>query len=189
MNDQGYTLTEMLAALVMIGLAVGGLTMGVRVIGHGEAAVARASGEGRALRNVQAALVGVLDVQGPFRTKDGATFSGLRDAFSFACGRPSPCGVSLSSAASGAELQVSLASGPVRTIDLPGSVAAHFVYVGNQTSGETWPHPPTTPDSLRSVVLVRDTDGASIASVHVWREQPADCAFDPVAGDCRSVTK
>jgi len=170
-NDHGYTLAEMLAALVMIGLAVGGLTMGVRVIGHGEAQVARATTEGGSLRTLQAALNALLDNAGPFRTKDNATFRGAGAAFSFPCNAPKPCG----------------ADGNAARFKTAGSGPLHFEFVGSQSRNQNWPPPPPISDVLRSVVLVRDNDGAAIASTRIWREQPADCAFDPISGDCRAV--
>ena len=50
MNDDGYTLAEMLAALVTIALATGGLIEGTRVIGMWQGQAARAVGDGRSLR-------------------------------------------------------------------------------------------------------------------------------------------
>jgi hypothetical protein len=36
MSDAGYTATEALAALAILGLAIGGLTAGLKVIGNGQ---------------------------------------------------------------------------------------------------------------------------------------------------------
>lgn len=187
MNDHGYTLAEMLAALVMIGLAVGGLTMGVRVIGHGEAQVARATTEGGSLRTLQAALNALLDNAGPFRTKDNATFRGAGAAFSFPCNAPKPCGAALTQSGEETVLQVRRADGNAARFKTAGSGPLHFEFVGSQSRNQNWPPPPPISDVLRSVVLVRDNDGAAIASTRIWREQPADCAFDPISGDCRAV--
>ena len=187
MNDHGYTLAEMLAALVMIGLAVGGLTMGVRVIGHGEAQVAHATTEGGNLRTLQDALSTLLNNAGPFRTKDNATFQGAGSAFSFICSAPTPCSASLTKSGEEMALQVRRMDGSAARFGIVDSGPMHFEYVGSQSRNQNWPPPPPISDVLRSVELVRDADGAAIASTRIWREQPADCAFDPISGDCRAV--
>ena len=187
MNDHGYTLAEMLAALVMIGLAVGGLTMGVRVIGHGEAQVARVTAEGRGLRTIQAALGALLDNAGPFRTKDKATFDGAPTAFSFTCNAPTPCAAALNTSGEETALQVRRTDGSAARFRLADAGPLHFEYVGIRSRDQNWPPPPPISDVLQSVLLVRDVDGAAIASTRIWREQPADCAFDPISGDCRAV--
>ena len=186
MNDDGYTLAEVLAAMVMIGLAMGGMTMGVRVIGHVQAAAARAGGDASALRNIQVALAGVVSDQGPFSTKQPDAFTGSARIFSFDCGKPSPCGAKLAQIGDQQDLQASSAKA-AQTLPVPGVTSAHFVYASQYGLSDTWP--PSAPEAqvLRSVSLVRDgAGGAPIASARIWRQQPADCAFDPVSGDCRS---
>jgi len=75
MNDHGYTLAEMLAALLIIGLAMAGLTQAVRVLGLLQSSATRAAGEQRALRRVEVDFVGLLDGHGPFRS-DETTLTG-----------------------------------------------------------------------------------------------------------------
>jgi hypothetical protein len=186
MNDDGYTVAEVLAALVMIGLAIGGLTMGVRVIGQIQISAVRAAAADTAMRGVQDGLTGLLADQGPFTIKDPDAFVGSGRGFSFRCIRPSPCGAQLSAAGGGLDLILQTGSRASQTLILPGTTAAHFAYASERGVSLFWPPKTDSAQTLRSVTLVRDqAGGAPIASARIWREQPADCAFDPVSGDCR----
>lgn len=187
MSDAGYTLTEMLAALIMISLATGGLIEGVHVVGQIQAQAGRAVGEGRAVRAAQSSLERLLEGQGPFDVGGRPQFNGSRTGFTFDCASPRPCAAAVAPAPGGARLTLTAAGGTVSQSRLPvSSAGVGFVYGGGQGASETWPPPKSGRQNLRSVRL-KDAAGATLADVRLWSEQPRRCEFDVIAQACRSV--
>jgi type II secretory pathway pseudopilin PulG len=186
-SDAGYTLAEMLAALVMIGLATGGLIEGVHVISQIQAQAGRAAGEGRAVRAVQSALDRLLEGQGPFDVGGRPQFNGSRTGFTFDCASSRPCAAAVAPTQGGARLTLTAPGGAVSQSRLPASsVKAGFVYGGPRGASETWPPPKSGHQTLRSVSL-KDATGATLADVRLWAEQPRRCEFDVIAQACRSA--
>lgn len=56
MNDDGYTLAEALAAMLILGLAMGGLVEGARVIGRLQTPIVASRADDQALRRAEAGL-------------------------------------------------------------------------------------------------------------------------------------
>jgi Tfp pilus assembly protein PilV len=190
-SEAGYTLAETLAALVMIGLAVGGLTEGVRALTRSQAATARVMSADRGLRGTETGLTRLLDGQGPFTTTAPNGFSGSATRFTFACGAAATCGAALVQAAGGAQLSLTTADGSTRTALLPGVRGARFAYADALGSEGGWPVSDPQPRTLRTIALMQATLGGEtpVATVRLWVEQPTDCAFDPVSQDCRAVAR
>jgi hypothetical protein len=188
-SDAGYTLAETLAALVMIGLAVGGLTEGVRALTRSQAASARIMSADRGLRGTETGLTRLLEGQGPFTTTAPKGFSGSATRFTFACGGAATCGAALVQAANGAELSLTTADGRTRITPLPGVRGARFAYIDALGVGSVWPAPGPQQRTLRTIALTQTTlnGEAPVLTARLWVEQPADCAFDPVSQDCRAV--
>lgn len=188
MSEDGYTLAETLAALVMIGLAVGGLTAGVRVIARGQAMTAKHIARGRDLEAVQATLASLLVGQGPFESVDQHGLQGRADQFSFDCAAARSCGASLSSEPEGERLTIRGRDG-LSALRLTGVRAARFTYAGQRQISANWPPGGTEPDRLASVIVLADLGRGEtpLANVRLWREQPPDCAFDPISQTCRAV--
>ena len=186
MNQEGYTLAETLVALATIGLAMGGLTAGVRLIGLNQAAINHSLAAGQDLRVASQAFAGLLTGRGPFASDDAALLSGAADQLSFDCDAAKPCSARLIPADGALTLRVQ-APGAVTQVKLPAVGQAHFLYVGSRTQGTAWPSAGKDPEPLLLVVLVGGggRGEAPLAVARVWREQGADCVFDPVVGNCR----
>ena len=192
MNDAGYTLSEMLAALVMIGLAVGGLTQGVQVIGLIQSAGAHALAESRALRRSQAIIDSLLEGRGPFATDTGRRLVGTARGFQFDCDRATPCTAEVGPLGQGVQLVVE-ENDRIATVLLPTGIdTARFSYGGAWGRADTWP--PTEVVGRVTLSWVALTGrrgsvelGADVPLVlsRLWTEQPRHCVFDAIALACR----
>ncbi|MDR3509243.1 MAG: type II secretion system protein [Caulobacteraceae bacterium] len=188
MNQDGYTLAETLAALVMIGLAMGGLTAGVRVIGLNQAATGRNLVQGQDLRVADQALSRLFQDQGPFLSSDSAGLRGATTELSFPCGA-SVCGAKILADGAGSVLRFNgRASG--QGLHLPRAQSARFAYVGTAGLSDRWPPRGAGQDTLRGVMVLADNGrGESpVADARLWRDQPVACAFDPISQVCRAPT-
>lgn len=190
MSQDGYTLAEALAALLIVGLAIGGLTQGVYVLGRLQAANGRATADARAVRAADRALVALLAEQGPFTSKDPERFTGDRRAFHFECGGAVPCGARLVGQARGARLAITGAEGRVSEFSLPNVPDPWFVYVDAVGRSDAWP--PAGPHrTLSAVSLVSGPAGQEtpLANARLWIEQAPDCQFDSISQDCRELPR
>ena len=188
MNQDGYTLAETLAALLMIGLAIGGLAAGVRVIGLDQTAAARHVTDGRSLYGAERALSRLFEGQGPFLSSDAAGLRADDRHFSFSCAAASPCSASLGDDGRGESLSVTGPHG-ADVVRLPGATSARFAYVGSRTLGAAWPPQTQDPETLQSVVILAGASQAPIVTARLWRQQPVSCAFDPISQNCRVVAQ
>lgn len=190
MNEAGYTLTEMLTALAMIGLAMGGLSAGLGVLGRLQADDARTVADLNAARVAHGGVMNVLDGEGPFRSRDAAGFKGDAGGFHFPCGDGATCDVRLAQDGAGCpRLDVTDAKAVQRRFRIPGAGPLAFSYVGTLGPSAAWPPEDLERQALRAVTLRRATSGPGaqpdVFEARVWREQPADCAFDVLIQDCR----
>ncbi len=188
MRDAGYTLAEMLAALMIVGLAIGGLSAGLGVLGRLQSMNARAVGALQATHIAQVGLRDLLSSAGPFRALDVNGLQGDAAGLQFPCGAARCRARLLPPAGGGARLELTAANGRVRTMDLrdPGPLA--FSYVGGLGPSPTWPPAGGERQALRAVSLLRRPNGSAaepVLEARIWREQPAACDFDVVMQDCR----
>lgn len=188
MSEAGYTLAEALAALVILGLAVGGVTAATTTLGRMQGAVARDLREGGDDREAGRAFSNLLATGGSALGAPSGALKGAARRLQFDCGRTSACGAELRRDAKG--LKLALTGAEERDLVLPRAAGdAHFIYIGALTSGEQWPPAkPGAGERLRAVAVVdEDPRGDTpLAVAHIWPEQPFDCAFDPISRDCRT---
>lgn len=188
MSDQGYTLAEALAALIIVGLAVGGVTAAMATVGRMQTVVTRNLREGGGYRTTERAFSDLLAAGGPALSAASGGLRGEARRLEFDCGRPSTCGAELRQEADRTRLL--LTRGGAQDFILPRTPQAHFIYLGNLTSGLRWPPagPPSAGERLRAVAVVgAGAKGETpLAVAHIWREQPYDCAFDSVSRDCQA---
>jgi hypothetical protein len=187
MNRDGYTLAEALVAMLILGLAVGGLVAGSRAVASLQARAGRAAGETRELRAADRALAELLGERGPFRSDDPAGFTGEGARFSFDCGGPQRCGAALEDEGEGAFLAVAGPDGRASRLRLPrGARSARFVYGGDRGELAAWP-PAGPRQVLRTVTLIAgDRDnGSPVATARLWLDQEPDCEYDAITLDCR----
>jgi hypothetical protein len=189
MRDEGYTATEALAALAIIGLAVGGLTSGMQVIGRAQSATSSTVAHAAAIRTTSVKLDQMLANQGPFRSDHPEAFNGDGTGFKFPCGA-GLCGARVQDAT----VVVNLENGVSQSIPFPAGAKPRFLYGGSQDTTEAWPPPPPPPDAppwqTLQFVTVRDTRSGRAAPVvvsRVWVQQRADCDFDAIIQDCRGA--
>jgi hypothetical protein len=190
MSDAGYTLVEALAALVMIGLAMGGLTVGIGVVSGAQSRATDAVAAAQAGHAAQAALERALQPLSPFRAHDGGRLTGDRTGFAYACGEDRPCRVDLQPAAKGPVLAMTDAAG-VRRIALRRPGAVHFLYQGSlyadtPTALDAWPPTDAQRQALKAILVVDDAaEDRPLVTAKLWAEQPGRCDFDVVMQDCR----
>ncbi len=192
MSQDGYTLAETLAALVMIGLAMGGLTAGVRVIGINQSAADRRLTQTKVGLETDRTLGRLFAGQGPFNTNDVQGLRADEHALDFECGAAVRCGAWMTKDTKGIGLSVVDPHGRT-SVPLPGVRSARFAYVGSTATTEVWPpnlRDQADSETLRSVLVLADRGAgeAPIASARIWRQQPLSCAFDPISETCRTAT-
>jgi prepilin-type N-terminal cleavage/methylation domain-containing protein len=188
MGQAGYTMVEMLAALVMIGLAVSGLTIAAAQLGRLQG-TARGDAIGAARESrLSTAFAGLLERAGPFRTDAASTFKGDADAFSFSCGDKT-CGGEVVRAKDGLSLVLRRPSGLSETYALGKERSLAFEYEDEGGTQDSWPPSATpSPRTLHAIALVRQRLGEDtpLVEARIWTEQPADCAFDSISRSCRA---
>ncbi len=187
MNEDGYTLVEMMAALAMIGLAIGGVAESAHAVKLIQTATVRSLGQDQTLARAQRGLARLFESEGPFRSDDAVAFTGGAAAFDFDCGAPARCGASLSPHGDDTTLTLAGPGGSHDRVVLRGLRGASFAYHDLEGQRAAWP-PSGQRRSLRSVTLASASSpqATAIATARVWVEQAPDCAFDPIMEDCRS---
>lgn len=184
MSDEGYTLVEMLAALLIIGLAVGGLSQAMRVIGLTQSATARAISEERERQTIDRRLEGLVAQRGPFISDETDGAAGRQDEFTFDCGRASPCSIRLSAGGKGERVAI----GPAAPTVLAKADDLVLVYGGERTLSDTWPPANSQQQTLHWLALVGGPQDqpSPVAVARLWREEAPDCVFDLIAQACRA---
>ncbi len=171
MNEEGYTLIEVLVALMVIGLAMTAMTAAVNAIGRLQRTGAA---DAISLERAQAFSNGldiVLAGQGPFASAGSLPMAGDAQGFSFACGRAQSCRARLAPEAGGESLTFQGAGG-VRRLAWRGKAKLAFRYVGAKTTGDHWPPDnPTDWQPLRLIILGRaGPDFQPLAYSRLWIE-------------------
>ncbi len=185
MSEGGYTAADALSALAIVGLAMGGLTTGLHVMGQTERAVATSVTTGVEMRQARAALERLVGEGGPFRSDTVDGFEGDSAAFSF------PCGATRCSAETTATGVRILTPESAQVVALRSKGPLEFSYVGGEGPSPVWPPAPLSPPAPSwqplQAIIVRDGElNRPLASVRIHVTQAADCDFDVVTQDCRS---
>ena len=185
MTDEGYTLAEMLAALAILGMAVGGFGLVTSLIARQQLAANRVStrlAEGRA---AERALVLWLADQDPL------TLNGDDRRLSATCG-PTTCTARLEADKSRTMLILQGRSGATRRLRLR-QPRVQLGYSDNLGRATVWPRPGSDeggarPLAPRAIVLVA-ANNAPLAVARIWPREPRDCQFDAIAGACRVASR
>jgi len=183
MNDEGYTLVEALAALTILGMALGGLGLVASLIGKQQLAANRAN---KAMMNAHAVDQGLerlLAGEGPFITDGTQHFAGSATKLEFQCG-DNICGASLSATASDSVMQVRGRRQTTAQLAIRNG-PARFAYVDALGETDAWPR---EGGGLLRAVIVRGKRSAPEALARLRVQEPRDCQFDGVIGACRTVT-
>lgn len=187
MSEAGYTLTETLAAMAVISMAIGGYALGVQVISGEQGAVGATVRNAQATRAAQTWLERRFAERAPYRAADADRFSGSADSFHFDCGGPAPCDVEVKAGESGRSLTIFKGAGEPIVFRLPTAEPARFVYRGSGEGLSTWPPASGAHEALASVSLLQGegVHQRALFEARIRLEQPLDCRFDTITQDCR----
>lgn len=181
MNDDGYTLAEALAAMLILGLAMGGLAEGARVIGRMQTPVVAARNNDQALRRAEAGLTGLM------RRRAGGdqSLTGDGQALRFNCGAET-CGLSVDGDSAHPALRVWRGE-VAQSFPLPPAGKVSLVYLARDGRFDRWPQPGPSRD-LSGVMVVETSARGEMPLVvaRSWIEHPKTCEFDMIAKGCRT---
>jgi hypothetical protein len=186
MNQDGYTLAETLAALVIIGLAVGGLVGGFDLLGRVQAKAAASANQADQRSRLETEFARFLEHEGPFRSADDPGLRGDGAHFSYACGAR-VCTAELDGRNGQTQLVLTGRDGAARSTEL-GKGAFVFEYEDDLGQEPDWPPAdPDRPRTLSGIAIVRLRLGEvlPVAMARVFAEQAAKCAFDSISRTCR----
>lgn len=181
MKDAGYTLAEAVAALTILGLALGGLGLVVGLIGRQQMAATRSHGAAKQARAAEHALERLVQDQGPVTPGGQQGFTGKATALLFTCAAR-VCAARLEATSKGVRLIVTGPDGVTTTTRLK-EASVQFSYTDALGSTDQWPRP--NGGTLRAIVLRRDPSTPPLAMARIWLQEPRDCQFDPVIKACR----
>ena len=188
MNDHGYTLAEMLVALVMVGLAMSGMSLAARSVAHAERRVRGEHDIGLQLDRVRNSVGLDLVANGPYVTADlgPVGLHGGSQSSGFAC-QGARCELTLEGAPG--QQSAAFTDGKARrTFSLAGLPSLALTYVsaldGRRT--DAWP-PADRSDRLAAVVLTNLATPILVLPTPV--QQPPNCVFDASLHHCRPADR
>lgn len=181
MSDEGYTLAEMLAALTILGLAIGGLGLVTNVISRQQWTAnqihARLVEDRAADQGLGRWLAGL----------DASELSGAARSLSAPCGAGT-CRARVEGEGRRTLLVLDNGAGTVRRLPLRQSNPRFsFIHLGG--SAPAWPLSSGEESSTLKAVRLSDPDAiVPTALARAWTLESRDCQFDAVAGACRADT-
>lgn len=186
MRNGGFTLPDMLAALVVLGLACTGLIQATRVAAKGGAAAEGLRQQSAGLQRAETLLRTALHSCGPFRgPSHGAEggFSGGPRALRAVCDDGLRT-VVLDGGGADGRLELRRTGSPARAATLRrATLELRFLGRGGSELLTRWP-PDVGADRLAAVALVDAREGGVLVFVRTERDQEPRCRFDPAARDC-----
>jgi prepilin-type N-terminal cleavage/methylation domain-containing protein len=182
-SDAGYTLTEMLVAMMMASLALGGVAAASQMIAKSERKVAESRVLGGDLRRVDNEMRAALAQAQWFETGDRApTGDGAR--FTIGCGLDDLCKIELRPSPAGADVFVQY-EGDRRALQLRNVSHPRLIYLVGGAGGSEVREVAPSDGTLRAILL---TDGQQrLAIYRIVPEQRSDCSFDGRTGDCETA--
>jgi hypothetical protein len=176
-KDDGSTLAEMLAALVVISLAIGGLSEGVYVIARHQTAASSLLDHATRTLTVQSELDRLM------QTVSASELEGDANGFALACAAARTCSAAVTPQGDG--LKFKNAFDEV-TLDTPARGKLRFGYLTDDGIQGSWP--PAIPFAqLRGVAIFDGSqlDGLPLAYAPIREQEAVKCEFDAISGDCR----
>jgi prepilin-type N-terminal cleavage/methylation domain-containing protein len=184
MSDDGYTLAEMLTALTILGLAMGGLGLVVTLIARQQLTANRVQARLVDGRAADRALTQWL------AQADADDVQGDAQGLSFSCGEAA-CAANLRADGRRTLLILQGRSGPARRLRLRDQ-GVRFSYVGDRGAVDAWPAAATAVGGgtseaapLRAVLLSASGAATPLSVARVWTREARDCQFDAIIGACR----
>lgn len=189
-GQDGYTAAEALAALAILGLAMGGLATSMGLITASQAK-ARARVEQSVFeRAADQRLERLIARDAPFRSDQATHLVGAKSALEVDCGDGRRCRARIEKGV----LTIRDGRGDETSLRLPGGEAPFFRYIGSYSAGDLWPPAPMPPpapawQTLSAIAIVSEDEAGErpLALAKIWRQQRADCEYDVVIQDCRGA--
>lgn len=185
MTDDGYTLAEMLAALAILGMAVGGLGLVTNLIVRQQMAANGVSvhlSEGRAADRALGLWLAEQDL---------ATLNGNDQQVSAACGS-TICFARLEADKARTVLIMQGRSRAERRLRLR-QPRLRFGYSDSLGQVAVWPRPTSDEGEAKSLtpqaIVLATENKAPLAVARVWSREPRDCQFDAIVGACRAASR
>lgn len=189
-GQDGYTAAEALAALAILGLAIGGLTTSMSLITAGQTKARARLEQSMLERAADQRLENLLARDAPFRSDQTNHLVGDGQRLEADCGGSQRC---MGQIADGV-LRIRRGDGSETSLRLPDGEAPHFVYVGSYSISSIWPPaalPPPAPSwQTLGAVMIQSKSGDEekpLVVAKIWRQQRADCEYDVVIQDCRGA--
>lgn len=188
-GQDGYTASEALAALAILGLAIGGLTTSMGLIGAGQDKARERLEQSVLERAADQKLERLLAIDAPYRSDQTRHLVGDGVSLEFDCGA-ARCSARIEEG----QLTFLDSAGRRTSMKLPSGSSPRFVYVGAYSSSDKWPPAPMLPpapswQNLSAVMIHSRIEGRDkpLVLAKVWRQQRADCEYDVVIQDCRGI--
>ena len=186
MTNDGYTLAETLAALMILGLSIGAVMTGVRTIGRFERATADDHAQSGAMARLDRNLAELLDHRGPYLSNGTGGLVGDQLGFRLPCA-PNSCSAQVETQPRHTFLKIQDGS---LTLTVRAPDALRFEYETAHRKFDHWPDGSASTDTsraepLKGVRLVAGVDGRPVAWAPVRKDQQSDCAFDAISRSCR----
>ncbi len=181
-----------MAALVMIGLAVGGLGQATYLVARLNRDAGAQIAVDRHIGGAQRTLDGLLSQAGPFRRRDVEGFKGHAASFVFPCDQERLCGAELVAGRDQTILVVQRGGHATASRSLGRLRDPHFAYRDAAGLHDVWPAGEDADNgrlTLDAVALIEGRGPASgpLAVATVWGQQAAACQFDSISGECRET--
>lgn len=177
MSDDGYTLVEMLVALVLAGLAVSALATTARILSRSEGQQRSAHATSVSVGRFTNAAGAALRDAGPFASANAAAFVGSPEGAAFDCGEKR-CAIEAAPS-----LLRFTGDGEPRSYAVPRLKHPGLLYISATGGRASSSWPPADRDDRLAMVVVADS-GKPILNLPIGREQSPSCVFDVAAKGC-----
>jgi len=185
MGDDGYTLAESLAAMMVLSLTMAALWAGLAAFSSLQARVTQTSEGPKRERQARSAMNGLAAFIDPAGGAEAGSLVGEPRRLQVGCGRARPCEAEILRSRGHDDLRIS-DDGGSREIALVKGGRYEFRYWGDQEEA-VWPPAKTSLRRLRAISLrrVEPNPGITAVIVKLWRDEPVDCVYDSVRQGCR----
>jgi hypothetical protein len=184
-DDAGYTLVEALTAILIVALALGGLTEAVRLVVSSELSSQKVRQAAAQTAKIAQVLREIPEESGPFRLRDDGLDGDLRgdaDGAVFTCGDAQTCRLTVSAAGDGGLIDVEVGQRR-RQARLKRAAGLRLGYLTDASNVplESWP-PASGARRLDAIIVSRHH--AVLGLVRFPATQRTACGFDASLQDC-----
>jgi len=181
MNEDGYTLVEMLAAISILSMLVGGLGECMHLFGRFQSDALSFTNNANEQAKAQRYLDESFEGEGPFWSLSPRTLAGRPDKISYDCGRAAQCVITIDRGEASTLLERD--SDPTASVRLR-STDVHFLYFSEGREFANWPAR-TLANIRLTAISILDGREAPLATVRLRTTEHTGCVFDIVALSCK----